>query len=146
MPWFCGQCSRWNRRIFRCCPTCGRPPKGRLCKACKAAVPKKASHCTQCGSARLSDAGSGTLPLSIPVRLLATVLLLLLLWGLFRLLSPLLVAALLWICRLLFRLTVLGLVFWLLTGLLPDGLRQGVRKGVGRLLALLGRYLVHLVK
>lgn len=146
MPWYCGHCSRWNKKEYRCCPDCGRPPKGRVCRSCKTAVPKHAAHCTTCGSRRLSDPGMATLPFSVPVRLALLLGALVLAWLLLQLLAPVALALGHWVFHLFAHLLFLAVLFWLFTGLLPTGWGSRVRAGCWRLISLAGRFLINLFK
>jgi len=130
MPWFCGYCSHWNKSQFRVCPQCGRPAKGRICKRCKETAPKDAIYCTNCGSTKLTEAGARRLPFSVPVRIGLLTVVILLGWVLVRLLTPFFLAVLTWLCKLLFHLLTLALVFWLITGLLPSPWGARLRGGV----------------
>ncbi|MFN3650403.1 MAG: double zinc ribbon domain-containing protein [Armatimonadota bacterium] len=117
MPWYCGYCSAWNKSTHRVCPSCGRPAKGRLCRRCRADVPKDASYCTNCGSSRLTEAAVRKLPLptTLPLRLALLAGILLLLWLAIHLLRWVLHGALSFAAHAL----VWVVVAWLLTGILP---------------------------
>lgn len=146
MIWYCGYCSRWNKSGFRVCPTCSRPPKGRLCRGCKEIVPKDATYCTRCGGSRLTPAAVKKLPFSRPARVGLLVVgaagVGLLVW----LLVPVIQVALLWVCRLAVHVLFLAICFWLLTGLLPRPLGAKVRGCVWGFLCFLWRFAANLVQ
>jgi len=148
MPWFCGYCSRWNRKEHRVCPYCGRAAKGRLCRKCKEEVPKDALYCTGCGSNRLTEPGVRRLPIPLPASRPARLGLVggglltlsLLVWGL----SPLLQLGIAWVVQLLVQLAIYVLLFWFLTALLPDVLRKGIRGAAWACVRFLVRFIKHL--
>jgi hypothetical protein len=141
IPWYCGQCSRWNPEGYLVCPTCRRPRAGRLCLTCKEAVPSDAACCPRCTGTRLTEPGAGRTPVAVRVGL--GVALLAFVSALPGLLAPL--AFRLWAEAL----GIVGVVlvyagvFWVVTGLMPAPLGRSLRRGGARLarsaFRLLGR-------
>lgn len=146
MPWYCGHCRRWNKTGHHCCPDCGRPPKGRLCRSCKTAVSKSATFCTSCGSRRLSDPAVETFPFTVPVRLVLLLAALLLTFGATQALAPVFISLFQSGLQLLARVLFAAVCFWLVTGLLPSGWGSRVRETVWKLVSFFGRFLVNLFK
>jgi RNA polymerase subunit RPABC4/transcription elongation factor Spt4 len=142
MSWFCATCSRWNRSGRRVCPYCGRPPRGRLCRRCKTAAPRDAVSCPGCGSTDLTEPGAAGGRVSLWLRLGLLAGGSLVAWPLILSLQPWLHRALLWTGRVLERLMVDALIFWMVTGLLPAPLGQRLRRAAGWLIRFFGRLIV----
>lgn len=128
MPWYCGHCGRWNPRRYRVCPTCRRPESGRLCLGCRGSVPPEAVCCPACAGVRLTDPGSSRPVWGLLLRLSLLAGCALFLGPVVRLLRPGLLALEAWAMGLAWQVGTFGLAFWLLSGLLPAPLRQGVRR------------------
>lgn len=144
MPWYCGTCSRWNRRTHRICPYCGGSSKGRLCRRCKEHAPRDALFCTSCGSDKLTPPGSGRVKLPLQIRLVLVLVAVGVVWGLMAILLPKLVL----LCTVAIRVLQTGLVYtvvyWLLTACLPTPARRIVRQTAWSGVRLIGRLFVNL--
>ena len=129
MPWYCGYCSRWNPSGHRVCPTCRRPPHGRLCLSCKKPVPTEAVCCPACAGTRLTEPGTGPVAPAVFVRLgLAASLIVGGALFSFFVLWPRAVWLRDWGVALFWTGAVYAGAFWVVTGLLPAPLGKELRR------------------
>jgi RNA polymerase subunit RPABC4/transcription elongation factor Spt4 len=149
-PWYCRTCAKWREGKYEFCAECGRHREGRICRRCRKEAENDDIYCPHCGSSHLSEPVEKGRKPPRPARFGYAVLLFAGIWLLIRALAPLMHRLGSWLlCLFLclaWRVFLCWLVFWLVTGLLPKGLREALRGAVWRIARLAGRLVVRLVE